>query len=104
MRAGHSAIAPKGARACAETAASLAPVVSGAPTPTGPKWRHYIAIGALILAAIFVLQNSQKVEVKFFFSQTDTPLIFALLLAVGLGFVIGLALPRFTGRDRRHDD
>ena len=42
--------------------------------------------------------------VKFFFSQTDTPLIFALLLAVGLGFVIGLALPRFTGRDRRHED
>jgi uncharacterized integral membrane protein len=78
--------------------------VSGAPTPAGPRWRLYIGIGALILAAIFILQNSQKVEVKFFFSSTDTPLIFALLLAVGLGFVIGLALPRFTGRDRRHHD
>ena len=32
---------------------------------------------------------------KFFFSTTNIPLIFALLLAALLGFVIGLALPRF---------
>ncbi|MGZ5358645.1 MAG: lipopolysaccharide assembly protein LapA domain-containing protein, partial [Solirubrobacterales bacterium] len=38
---------------------------------------------------------SQKVAVKFFFSETQTPLIFALLLVGLLGFVIGLALPRF---------
>jgi len=48
-----------------------------------------------VLAAIFILQNSQKVNVKFFFSETETPLIFALLFAALLGFVIGLALPRF---------
>ena len=57
-------------------------------------------IGAVVLAAIFILQNSQKVQVKFFFSETDTPLIFALLFAVLLGFVIGLGLPRFRRRDR----
>lgn len=73
--------------------------MEGAPKPTGPKWRTYLWVAALVLAAIFILQNSQKVKVQFFFSETDTPLIFALLLAVGLGFVIGLALPRF----RRHD-
>jgi uncharacterized integral membrane protein len=72
--------------------------VSGAPTPAGPRWRFYIAIGALVLALIFILQNSQKVSVKFFFSETETPLIFALLLVGALGFVIGLALPRFRGR------
>ena len=55
-------------------------------------------IGALVLALIFILQNSQKVSVKFFFSETETPLIFALLLVGALGFVIGLALPRFRGR------
>jgi uncharacterized integral membrane protein len=64
--------------------------------------RFYITIIALVLAAIFVLQNTQKVEVKFFFSTTNTPLIFALLLAALLGFVIGLALPRF--RRPRHRD
>jgi len=48
-----------------------------------------------VLAAIFILQNTQKVEVKFFFSTSNLPLIFALLLAAVLGFVIGLALPRF---------
>lgn len=76
--------------------------MEGAPTPpaqSGPRWRLYIAIVAIVLVAIFILQNSQRVTVEFFFSETETPLIFALLLAAVLGFVIGLALPRF----RRHD-
>ncbi len=71
--------------------------------PTVPKKqrgaRFYITVVAVILAAIFILQNSQEVKVKFFFSTTHTPLIFALLLATVLGFVIGLALPRFRDRD-----
>jgi uncharacterized integral membrane protein len=57
--------------------------------------RFYITIVVVVLAAIFILQNTQKVEVKFFFSTSNLPLIFALLLAAVLGFVIGLALPRF---------
>ena len=58
----------------------------------------------MILAAIFILQNSQEVEVKFFFSTAQTPLIFALLFAAGLGFVIGLGLPRFRSPRRdKHD-
>jgi uncharacterized integral membrane protein len=61
--------------------------------------RFWITIAVIVVTAIFILQNSQKVEVKFFFSTTTTPLIFALLLAAVLGFIIGLALPRF----RRHD-
>jgi uncharacterized integral membrane protein len=71
------------------------------PTPAGagPRWRLYVAIAVVVLAAIFILQNSQKVKVEFFFSTTDIPLIFALLLAFGLGLVAGLVLPRF----RRHD-
>ena len=73
--------------------------MEGAPTPTGPKWRLWVAIAAVILAAIFILQNSEETKVKFFFSTTEIPLIFALLLAFGLGLVVGLVLPRF----RRHD-
>ena len=73
--------------------------MEGAPTPTGPRWRLYVAIGAVVLAAIFILQNSEETEVKFFFSTTEIPLIFALLLAFGLGLVAGLVLPRFRSRD-----
>ena len=73
--------------------------MEGAPTPTGPRWRLYVAVAAIILVAIFILQNSQEVKVEFFFSETETPLIFALLFATLLGLVIGLALPRFRRRD-----
>jgi uncharacterized integral membrane protein len=59
----------------------------------------YITVIAVVLVAIFVLQNTQKVDVEFFFSTTNIPLIFALLLAAVLGFVIGLALPRFRRRN-----
>ena len=67
-------------------------------TPGGgseSRWRLYIAIGAVVLAAIFILQNSQEVKVDFIFTTTETPLVFALLFAAILGFIIGLALPRF---------
>ena len=61
--------------------------------------RFYIWVAVIVITAVFIIQNSQKVDVKFLFSTTNIPLIFALLLAAVLGFVIGLALPRF----RRHD-
>jgi uncharacterized integral membrane protein len=58
-----------------------------------------VAIAVIVLAAIFILQNSDETEVKFFFSTIETPLIFALLFAFVLGLIVGLALPRF----RRHE-
>jgi uncharacterized integral membrane protein len=72
--------------------------VSGTPTPAGgggQNWRLWVAIGAIVVAAIFILQNSQEVTVDFLFTTTEAPLVFALLFAALLGFVIGLALPRF---------
>jgi uncharacterized integral membrane protein len=66
---------------------------------TGRGARFYVWLVVSILAAIFVLQNSQEVEVKLFFSTTTMPLIFGLLLAVALGFIAGLAFPRFRRRD-----
>jgi uncharacterized integral membrane protein len=65
----------------------------------GRSARFYVTVIAIVVAAVFILQNSQHVDVKFFFSTTNIPLIFALLLAAALGFIIGLALPRF----RRHE-
>jgi uncharacterized integral membrane protein len=61
--------------------------------------RFWVTVIAVIVGAVFVFQNTQKVEVKFIFSTTNTPLIFALLFAGLLGFIIGLALPRFRRRD-----
>ena len=61
--------------------------------------RLYVAIAVVVLAAIFILQNSEETKVKFFFSTTEIPLIFALLLAFVLGLIVGLVAPRF----RRHE-
>jgi uncharacterized integral membrane protein len=61
--------------------------------------RFWVTIVAIVVTAVFILQNSQHVDVKFFFSTTNIPLIFALLLAAVLGFIIGLAVPRFRRRD-----
>ena len=61
--------------------------------------RFYVYVAVVVVTLIFIFQNSQEVEVRFFFSTTHIPLIFALLLAAVLGFIIGLALPRF----RRHE-
>jgi uncharacterized integral membrane protein len=69
------------------------------PASHGRGARFYIWVAAIVVTGVFILQNSQKVDVKFLFSTTNIPLIFALLLAAVLGFIIGLALPRF----RRHD-
>lgn len=64
-----------------------------------PSWKHWAVGAAAVLLAIFVAQNSQKVEVDFIFAETDTPLIFALLIATGLGILIGWLGPRLR-RDR----
>ncbi len=61
--------------------------------------RFYALIFAGILLAILVLQNPQKVRVDFLFISS-TPLIFALLIAGGLGALIGWAFPHVR-RSRR---
>lgn len=71
----------------------------------GFHWKPW-AIGiAVLLLAILVAQNSQKVEVNFFFAETRTPLVFALLIAGALGAIIGWLAPRLRRheRDRRQD-
>jgi uncharacterized integral membrane protein len=64
----------------------------------------WVAIVALIVLVVFVVQNSQDVQVDFLFTTTDTPLIFALLIAALLGAVIAWLLPRVRrGRHREND-
>jgi uncharacterized integral membrane protein len=64
-----------------------------------PSWRFWGAAAAIILTVVFIAVNSQEVTVDFIVGDAELPLIFALLLATGLGFVIGLALPRLRRRD-----
>jgi uncharacterized integral membrane protein len=68
---------------------------TGSPAGGGRGPRFWLGVTAILIGAIFLIQNAQKVKVDFLFASTDTPLIFALLIAGLLGFAIGLALPRF---------
>ena len=60
-----------------------------------------LAVAGLLLA-ILIVQNLQKVTVDFLFVETETPLIVALVIAGGLGVLIGWAWPHVR-RGRRHE-
>ena len=66
----------------------------------GFQWRTVIHVllrlvpAALLLA--FILQNRAEVTIQFLVATVYTSLIWALLIAAGLGFVLG-----FLMRDRR---
>ena len=66
-------------------------------------WKRYVLGVAILVLAIFVVQNSQSVVVDFLFTETETPLVFALLFAAAIGALIGWATPRVlrSERDRR---
>jgi uncharacterized integral membrane protein len=66
-------------------------------------WRAW-SVGALVaLVAIVALQNSQQVRVDVLFVTLDAPLIVTLLVAVGIGILIGYVAPvlRRHRRDER---
>lgn len=67
------------------------------------SWRTYAAAVVGVLALILVIQNSQKVEFKFFFVEGQTPLFFGLIITFLLGALVGWLLPRVRG-NRRHEE
>ena len=71
-----------------------------APRTERLRWKPWAVGIAVLVLAIFVVQNSQKVVVDFIFAETETPLVFALLIAGALGALIGWLLPKLL-RDRR---
>ena len=56
-------------------------------------------VTAIVLGLVFIAVNFQKVTIDFVVAEANAPLVLALLLSGLFGFVIGLALPRFRGRD-----
>jgi uncharacterized integral membrane protein len=75
------------------------------PIPEQPQrqrssWKLWVLSVAGLLLAILVVQNSQDVPIDFLFVDVETPLIFALLIAGVLGFLIGWLAP-IVRRDRK---
>jgi uncharacterized integral membrane protein len=66
------------------------------------NWRAW-GIGVLVaLVVIVALQNSQEVKVDVLFATFDAPLIVTLLVAVGVGGILGYAAPLVI-RHRREE-
>jgi uncharacterized integral membrane protein len=74
---------------------------AGLPRRDRAGWRTWVLGIAILLLLIFIAQNAQKVTVDFLFVETETPLIFALLIAGALGALIGWAWPHVRRGRRR---
>jgi uncharacterized integral membrane protein len=66
----------------------------------GTNWKGWALLVLIVLLLIFILQNSQEVEIKFLiFGSINTALIFALVISALLGALIGWLAPRVRRRD-----
>ncbi len=59
----------------------------------GTNWRAWMIGTLAVLVLIVCLQNSQTVHLDVLFVSTKAPLIAILLIAVGLGAIIGYVAP-----------
>jgi uncharacterized integral membrane protein len=73
--------------------------MEGTARSEGRGAKFWLIIVLIALGFLLVAVNFQKVTIDFVVGETNAPLAIALLLAGGLGFVIGLVLPRL----RRHE-
>jgi uncharacterized integral membrane protein len=73
--------------------------MEGTPASGGRGARFWLMVAAIVLGLVFIAVNFQKVTIDFVIGETNAPLVIALLISGLLGFVVGLALPRFRRRD-----
>jgi uncharacterized integral membrane protein len=71
--------------------------MEGTPTPvsSGRGGKFWLVLIAALVGLIFIAVNSEETTINFIIAKAEAPLVVALLITGGLGFVIGLALPRF---------
>jgi uncharacterized integral membrane protein len=60
--------------------------------------KFYLMIVLVAVGFVFVAVNFQKVKIDFVIGSTEAPLVVALLISGGIGFLIGLVLPRFRDK------
>jgi uncharacterized integral membrane protein len=66
----------------------------------GTNWKGWALLVAVVLLLVFVIQNSEEVEIDFlFFTSVSTPLVLALVFSALLGTLIGWLAPRVRRRD-----
>lgn len=74
-------------------------------TPRRPHPRIIVAVVLLALVVIVVLQNTEPVATRFLFATVTMPRALLLVLALLVGFALGLlaarARPRLSGPGRR---
>ena len=83
------------------------PQRAAAPLPGGAakkerSWRFYAATVAAVIALVFILQNSQDVEINFIVATTSAPLFFILIIMFLLGALFGWLWPHVR-RDRKRE-
>jgi uncharacterized integral membrane protein len=64
-----------------------------------PKVIIGLVLGVLFL--IFLFQNMEPVPLQFYFWQRSMPKIILISLAILVGFVVGFAVAKITGRPRK---
>lgn len=69
--------------------------MEGVPTSRGRGARFWFIVVLAALGVIFAAVNFQKVSIDFIVGEANAPLVVALLISGGIGFIVGLALPRF---------
>ena len=67
---------------------------------SGRGARFWLILVLVAIGFVFVAVNFQKVKIDFVVGSTEAPLVIALLISGGIGFLLGLVLPRL----RQHDD
>jgi uncharacterized integral membrane protein len=73
--------------------------MEGEVRPQGRGARFWLTVVLIAIGLLFAAVNFQKVKIDFVVGEAHAPLVVALLISGGIGFVVGLALPRLRGRD-----
>jgi uncharacterized integral membrane protein len=69
--------------------------MEGVPRSEGRGAKFWFIVVLAVLGFVFAAVNFQKVTIDFILGEANAPLVVALLISGGIGFIVGLALPRF---------